>query len=1517
MNLRGISCRLGRFGLRGAAALTAALACLAVAAVPAQAGKGWKFKEAFGSAGKPKFREDRSFAVDSAGRLLMLDTGQVNEQQRVTIDATAGQFKLEFNGETTADINFNATSVQLREALRALLAIGGGLNVNVTVSGGPGDAGGTKPYLVTFSGRFAGSDVPQLVCKAGTAPLSGGAGCSVATTREAVSSSLTRWNPDGTAANFPALGSNRIDGRDGADGTPSNAGIGTFFRNQIAVDTTGGLNDGNIYVADDTGDAIHIFSEEGTLLGQLTAVSGDGKCSGGQFTSAVGVAVDADGNVHFSGSVDINPEPGEVFSVRVIAKFAPSANPPVNADCVAKKEVSGLNIAAGIGPSDGFLFLSSASSGLIEKRDAVTETYGDEKYTLVGNALALVTVEPLTGNVFRTALSSKKVFEYDASGDEEAKEVSLLEDAKTNVEAITPAEGGELLYVGRASSEEVDVYEAVPIPEATTGPPENVSGAKATATGTVDPAGVEVTDCFFEYGPTATYELGTKKCTEPVIGEEGTDEIPVSAELTGMRANGRTYHYRLVVKGNIGGGQEGTDKGDDETLITKETYTAEPATEIDLEEATLNGIVKPEGVAPTGCFFEWGETTEYGQSAPCTPLVNGEVGDADIPVSAALTELDPSTTYHYRLVVTNGLGLGQIVSADRTFATLGAPGIEAQIASKLGEIDEDGFEDTATLQALVNPFGRETSYHFKWGPDNSYGNVTPVESAGSGSKPILVSAEISGLVSKSEYHFRLVATNSFDTTEGPDQAFETLNEHDLPDNRAFELISPVDKGPSGNLNFGFISQIGGPSADGNSFAWPLQNGMPDTTAGGWLAMKARRIVKDAVPKGWLSNQVSAPSLVPAPEIEGERFAVPSIVLYRSEDLSCGLLQTYNPLSSDVLPASRELGVQNLYLWHEGSGEVPFRPSDDEIAYRPAQANEIGYELVTERLPLNPELDKVGRHYGAIDAADDCSRVYFNSSYKWIANSSGLYEWEGVTGALRDAGLRPDGLIGGDLGTGANRAVLGGAVSFNASRENAVTPEGDLFFTALNAAERPAIFMRSGGGAVVEISGPEPGALAAATVGARFEAASPDGNMVFFRANHGLDADASGDEPTNVACGPRGTETDINPAPNLEQKACDLYAYDVDTGELVDLTVDANPEDPLGAALQGTVAVDGDGSHVYFAALGQLTSEEGRSYAQNIAGGGRANVYLAAAGGLTYVTNLRWQELLKGMLTRRYEILRAQASADGSHLLYAANSRQNWYEGGGGLVAYLYDAGRDQVRCVSCRPDGEPTSVNEKGEVSPADNTARVLSDRALSADGRRVFFSSTDVLMPGAEAGRPNVYEWEEGQIYFLAVADAGSQKPGLLPELRGYRGMSTDGASAFLASNHQLVPRDRDSISDVYAVRVDGGVPEEVQLPECQVNESIPLGPNQIYCQGARRPQPVASNLPSEGFFGPVGIPSDPCARPAKRAKRLAKRAKALREKQPELARRLARAASQSAKAAKRCRAKIRAANTSAGGAR
>jgi hypothetical protein len=108
------------------------------------------------------------------------------------------------------------------------------------------------------------------------------------------------------------------------------------------------------------------------------------------------------------------------------------------------------------------------------------------------------------------------------------------------------------------------------------------------------------------------------------------------------------------------------------------------------------------------------------------------------------------------------------------------PGIDAQILFAPSGITNPASGvtlDSGTLNGTVNPNGTSTQYYFQWGPTTSYGNVTPTQSAGSGTSTIAVLAKITGLTPHTTYHYRLVVTFTYGTYTwtryGADKTFET------------------------------------------------------------------------------------------------------------------------------------------------------------------------------------------------------------------------------------------------------------------------------------------------------------------------------------------------------------------------------------------------------------------------------------------------------------------------------------------------------------------------------------------------------------------------------------------------------------------------------------------------------------------------------------------------------------------------------------------------------------------------
>lgn len=128
------------------------------------------------------------------------------------------------------------------------------------------------------------------------------------------------------------------------------------------------------------------------------------------------------------------------------------------------------------------------------------------------------------------------------------------------------------------------------------------------------------------------------------------DWYRVNADATSLEA-GASYHYRLVT---LSGGvvAPGNDMTFTVPATTKPEATTGPATRIAASSAKLEGRLNTLG-AEAELHFEYGDSVAYGQS---TTVQRAGPEITPRTVVAALTELVPGTTVHYRLVVAGEAG---------------------------------------------------------------------------------------------------------------------------------------------------------------------------------------------------------------------------------------------------------------------------------------------------------------------------------------------------------------------------------------------------------------------------------------------------------------------------------------------------------------------------------------------------------------------------------------------------------------------------------------------------------------------------------------------------------------------------------------------------------------------------------------------------------------------------------------------------------------------------------------------
>jgi sugar lactone lactonase YvrE len=241
----------------------------------------------------------------------------------------------------------------------------------------------------------------------------------------------------------------------------------------------------------------------------------------------------------------------------------------------------------------------------------------------------------------------------------------------------------------------------------------------------------------------------------------------------------------------------------------------ESGTQTGTSTATVNATVVPFGLDTT-CSVQFVDDATFkssgydtATSVPCTPSDLGS-GFANVSATADLTGLSTLTTYHFRFVATNSDGTTN--GADSTFETGGPPAVVAGSESASSITDRE-----ASVSGSVIPNGLDTTCIFQYVDDGTfqasgYSNAQSVPCSpsdlGSSFSAQTATGSLTGLAPATTYHFRVEATNSAATTDGPDQTFKT--------HQSF-LVQAGVFGSSGTADAQFFKPIGVASGPGGVF----------------------------------------------------------------------------------------------------------------------------------------------------------------------------------------------------------------------------------------------------------------------------------------------------------------------------------------------------------------------------------------------------------------------------------------------------------------------------------------------------------------------------------------------------------------------------------------------------------------------------------------------------------------------------------------------------------------------------
>lgn len=323
---------------------------------------------------------------------------------------------------------------------------------------------------------------------------------------------------------------------------------------------------------------------------------------------------------------------------------------------------------------------------------------------------------------------------------------------------------------GDGTTPNAPVTETPGKPVATTNATVAPTDTTIVVTGTVNPMGA-ITTYWYEYGTTAN--LGQKTSAQTV--GSGFSALKTPGYITGLTKN-TTYYFRLVASNQYGqsvGAQSSvkTTEGVAAPVGSAPTVKTITTTNISGTSANLSGQVNPNRSA-TQYWFEYGTDGQLGR---VTPMVSVGDGSANAAGSATVGDLQPGTTYYYRMNAQNQFGT--VNGAILTFKTSGTASTAASAPVVTTQLPSDVATTTATFQGTVNPRGVATTYWFEYSTDSLLGSVLPKttskKSAGKGDGTVTVSMDVTKLSANTTYNVRIVAQSAAGTVRGSIETFKT------------------------------------------------------------------------------------------------------------------------------------------------------------------------------------------------------------------------------------------------------------------------------------------------------------------------------------------------------------------------------------------------------------------------------------------------------------------------------------------------------------------------------------------------------------------------------------------------------------------------------------------------------------------------------------------------------------------------------------------------------------------------
>jgi hypothetical protein len=634
-----------------------------------------------------------------------------------------------------------------------------------------------------------------------------------------------------------------------------------------------------------------------------------------------------------------------------------------------------------------------------------------------------------------------------------------------------------------------------------------------------------------------------------------------------------------------------------------------------------------------------------------------------------------------------------------------------------------------------------------------------------------------------------------------------------PAGRAWELVSPVDKGGVGiEFDGAARASVSGNQVGYATYAQFARDGGPATVR--------NHVISSRGLDSWVASSAEPPYLV-QPTSSGPLMPLVSF----SDDLRRAVNQV-NQVHPTLGGANNNLSLLDVgSSWTVISRPVIPLPVSAQAADNVFAGGSLGFDHVVfeSQRALLPEVTDDPAAF----ANDGIGSVY-------------LYEWFG--GQRRLVSVLPPEEGGGPVLTTVGLG-LGNTTTVTYRGDRAVSDDGSrIFFSTNTGTDGPnlgpqTLYVRRD----ADLGGPNPPVTIRVDTSEHtdgdpdddkpsfFQAASADGTKAFF---------ISGEKLTNDAKATRGDTFCIKTErTSFLNDRCDLYLWDGAQPErerLVDLTVG----DADGAAVLGVVGASGDGSRVYFVAAGDLGGD---------AREGEPNLYLWQQDeGVRYIATLDGSPINPGdqfaadarvwNSARGDRRFGARVSGNGRVLVFRSKLPQTAYDTNGHFQIYAYDAVTRDISCVSCNPR---TSTSAGDAALKRTNITEPVEPwwvpRNLSDDARRVVFDSPEALVASDVNNKIDVYERN------LITGELQILSGGTAPFDAAFVDASASGSDIFFVTRAQLACQDTDFLPDLYDARQHGGLGGCDTPPACHEDG----------CQGPATLPPTLPNPASTAFHG------------------------------------------------------------------